>query len=478
MKITSLTLFSLLIAAPTFAATLTVPGSYNTIQACANAAQPGDVCLVSDGTYNETVRVARSGSSGSPITFRGQSGKPRVTGGFDLSGRSYVIVDGFELNGSVTCGSGCSFIQVLNNAFEGTSRSIQMHADDVIVSDNTFNNMSNDAVRQFGRRWVIRNNKVYDEVDSQNVHMDFWQSWCDPNSSSGTAASFALIENNEFVNVSGGNVHFTLINVTASCNHPTTNIIHRYNKVRNIGSLAIYVDNNEAAPGGRDNPIYNNTFVDLSMGNLASWHDYCCIMNASASSPGINNLFFDAADRTNVSGFAWGSGGTQSYNLYYNSGGSMAFSGLASNEVGAVKNLNPLLNGDFSLQSGSPAVDKGGPLTRVASSDGGSGTTLVVNEAEFFQPGWGGALPDTIAVGSVSNVVQIRSINYGSNTITLASSISRRSGDPVYLYRDSDGTDVLRGSAPDIGAVESGFTGSGGSSGAPTAPSNLRIVSQ
>jgi hypothetical protein len=451
MKISSLTVLSLLFAAPSLAATLSVPGDYASIQACANAAQPGDVCLVGAGTYS-SVDVPRSGSPGNPITFRAESGARPRAGGFDVGGRSHIVIDGFELTGSVSCNSGCTFIHVLNNAFVG--RGVQMHADDVIVSDNTFNNMTNDMVRQFGRRWVVRNNRVYDEVDSGNVHMDFWQSWCDPNSSSGTAASHALIENNEFVNVSGGNVHFSLINVTRACGHPTTNLIHRYNKVRNIGSLAIYVDNNDAASGGRDNPIYNNTFVDLSEGTLSSWQDYCCIMDASASSTGVNNLFYNATERSGTSGFAWGSGGAQSYNLYYSSGGSISFRDLASNEVGAVKNQNPLLNSDFTLQSGSPAVDRGGPLTRVATADGGSGTTLVVNEAEFFQPGWGGAAPDTIAVGSVNNVAQIVAINYGTNTITLATPLSRADGDGVYLFRDSDGTQVLRGSAPDIGAKE------------------------
>jgi hypothetical protein len=420
--------------------------------------------------------LPRSGTSSNPITIKADDGaRPRITG-VDFSSRSYVVVDGFEIAGSARC-NGCSFVHILNNAFIGGG--VSMTGNDVLVSDNTFDNMRDDAVRQFGRRWVVRNNKMYDETDSNDAHMDFWQSWCNPNQSGGSAASHALVENNEYVNISGGNVHFSLVNVTSNCNHPTTNLIHRFNKVRNIGSLAIYVDNNDAASGGRDNPIYNNTFVDLARGSLSSWMDYCCIMNASQSSAGINNLFYNAAERSGASGFAWASGGTQSYNLYYSPAGSMTFGGLASSETGAVKNQNPLLNSNFSLQSGSPAIDRGGPLTRVASNDGGSGTTLVVNEAEFFQPGWAGAMADTIAIGSPSNFAQIVAINYSTNTITLANSLSRRAGDGVYLYRDSDGTQVLIGSAPDIGAVESGVPGSGGgSSGAPVAPSNLRIVSQ
>jgi hypothetical protein len=43
--------------------------------------------------------------------------------------------------------------------------------------------------------------------------------------------------------------------------------------------------------------------------------------------------------------------------------------------------------------------------------------------------------PDWIAVGSVSNVVQIVSIS--GNAITLAQSIARTNNAPVWLYRKS-----------------------------------------
>ena len=47
---------------------------------------------------------------------------------------------------------------------------------------------------------------------------------------------------------------------------------------------------------------------------------------------------------------------------------------------------------DLHLQAGSPAVDAGGPLTTVAAADSGSGTSLVVDDATYFQPGWAGTL--------------------------------------------------------------------------------------
>ena len=113
---------------------------------------------------------------------------------------------------------------------------------------------------------------------------------------------------------------------------------------------------------------------------------------------------------------------------------------------------------NLDLQSTSPAKDQGGPLTTVAAGDAGTGTSLVVSDASYFQDGTfapaGRIQADYIAVGTVSNTVQIASINYATNTITLANSISRSSGQSVWLYKKSDGARVLYGTAPDAGAYE------------------------
>lgn len=135
-----------------------------------------------------------------------------------------------------------------------------------------------------------------------------------------------------------------------------------------------------------------------------------------------------------------------------------------------IVNRNPLFvdaAGNFDLQSSSPARGAGGPLTSVAAGDAGSGTSLVVADAAFFQPGWAGVKADWIRVGA-STTAQISSIDYSTNTITLASGISRSQGDPVYLYKDSSGKVVLLGSTPDIGALQY----------EPAPPMNLTAISR
>jgi hypothetical protein len=58
---------------------------------------------------------------------------------------------------------------------------------------------------------------------------------------------------------------------------------------------------------------------------------------------------------------------------------------------------------------------------------------------------------DWIRIGA-STTVQIASIDYTTNTVTLASGASRSDSDPVYLYKKSDGDVVLHGALPDLGA--------------------------
>lgn len=144
---------------------------------------------------------------------------------------------------------------------------------------------------------------------------------------------------------------------------------------------------------------------------------------------------------------------------------------------------------DLSLQSSSPAIDHGSSLT-TATNSGANSTNLNVADAMYFQDGtWGSDLAkastgmggtmqaDWIAIGTVTNIVQIRSVSYGTNsspagTITLASPMNWSNGAQVWLYKKSDGKLVLSGSAPDYGASE--FGGTSGTRPAP--PTNLQSV--
>jgi hypothetical protein len=68
----------------------TVAQPLRTIQACANLAQPGDICSVEAGVYRETVIPPRSGAASAPIVFRVAAG--------DWTGGMVFMIPSAEVN--------------------------------------------------------------------------------------------------------------------------------------------------------------------------------------------------------------------------------------------------------------------------------------------------------------------------------------------------------------------------------------------
>jgi hypothetical protein len=111
---------------------------------------------------------------------------------------------------------------------------------------------------------------------------------------------------------------------------------------------------------------------------------------------------------------------------------------------------NPLYAGaegdDFSLQTGSPAIDAGAHLAQTTAS--GVNTTVVpVDDPWFFFDGYGIVEGDTIKIGSNAPVT-ITSVDTAAGTITVDAPVTFNSGDYVDL--------VYNGAGIDLGALESG----------------------
>jgi hypothetical protein len=97
-------------------------GAWLTIQKCADTIAAGDLCVVGNGAYTETVTVSRSGTSGNLLTFLAAT--PRsvaLTGKFVLTG-DYLHVEGFAI--SVPNGSSPSGISVAGTANVLTNNSV------------------------------------------------------------------------------------------------------------------------------------------------------------------------------------------------------------------------------------------------------------------------------------------------------------------------------------------------------------------
>ncbi|MBN2498158.1 MAG: hypothetical protein JXR96_26445 [Deltaproteobacteria bacterium] len=100
---------------------------------------------------------------------------------------------------------------------------------------------------------------------------------------------------------------------------------------------------------------------------------------------------------------------------------------------------------DFHLRADSPCIDRGGFLTR-ATGSGARSTTLRVEHAGVFSDGRGLVAGDFIQLEGQTATVQISSIDYASNTLSLASPLDWQPGTGVSL--------PYSGQQPDQGAYE------------------------
>lgn len=474
-------------------------GDYTTVQACANVAVAGDTCAIVAGTYDERVSVPRSGSSGNPITFIAQGATKPTIRAFTVSAKSYVTLSSLELtNSGMSSDSSAAliitasdhlviynnyihdttFVGIRANSNPGDNQSAYLH-----IYQNTLVNIgpyasryvavqlwtnhslieNNDAShcgdfnRIDGNHNVLRNNTWHSTTFAEIAagdHIDGWQGYCTGDTPAAESANYLVIENNYMYDVQFANVHFSLINGTDTCGG-TTDIIVRGNTAYNIGSQFY------SALAASQGPAYYHKAYNNTVVNFSDPADHLAIeFQGVTTSSTINNILYNAGvDSSPYYGYDLKSGDATSggdYNLGYFTSGTKTWSSPINAEAHHVLNQDPLFvssTSNFHLQAGSPALGAGGPLTSVAGSDSGTGTSLVVNDSHFFQDSYGitGVQADWIRIGA-STTVQISSIDYATNTITLANSVSRSASDPVYLYKDSSGNIVLTGSAPNIGA--------------------------
>ena len=477
----------------------------------------GDTINVLAGTYNgdgpdENIDPANSGSNGSPITYQALGGTVTITGAacngtaepaIDIDpGIDYIIVDGIDastctfhvmINGGdhneIKNGTfnrnlatqwyhsrifgGSQYNWIHDNIFSkggecsggndngtvleiGTELSSTDNTDYNLFEDNIFLHGGHHVVGLYGKYNTFRNNYLHNEewTNSKGNRTLYMMG-------SGSNGVRNLIESNRFgytaapcdATSTGGVLVASSDNIFR-CNSFYHNIIHGL-------LLQVY-----SLQDVNDNKIYNNTLFNNCDSDEepsicdGGFEDSAVGFNDWVSGKEVvgnvfkNNLYYSHftpytdTDQANI--------GDQIFVNEYN--GNVSGNPLfvnASTTPPSDKTDSSLP--DLNLQLGSPAINEGGSLTIVADADTGSGTSLIVDDAKYFQDGtWGPSYADIdadwIAVGTVGNIVQISSIS--GNIITLASSITRSDGNSIWLYKKSDGVQVLYGSAPDAGAYE------------------------
>ncbi len=382
------------------------PGTRTSLQICAdvNALTPG-VCIaigakqevqLSSTTLGPTSAIQLDPIANDAYTALGFT----VGTGRFLSGDSFLTGNGPNPNS--------------DGLIEGNS--VSLMGDFVTLGDDS--------------RVVIRNNTFGPADPFNSDHIDGLQT----NGTNG--GKKVLFEGNFLTNNNNADNHVALFQRPAD-----SNLILRYNSTfLSTGGIDCTRSGNTTDPGLY---FYNNTFVGNAVYNNAFAAQIFC--GNATNNLARNNIWQSSSV---VSPYDPSTTIDKDYDVFCCGTGNPS-------ETHSV-NSDPLLvdavNGDFHLRSNSPAIHAGGPLTTVAGTDSGSGTTLVVVNANMFQDGWAGVNPDCIAVGTSTNNVCIASINYATNTITLAASTNRSAGQPIWLFRNSSGAKVMYSTAPDAGA--------------------------
>jgi hypothetical protein len=246
------------------------------------------------------------------------------------------------------------------------------------------------------------------------------------------------------------------------------NII-RYNDIFGSDASGIGIKSYTGASHyGDNNSIYSNTFYKNGQARTSAPNDYhgqgVSDLYGYANRYKNNLLFQNGTTALDSIGDWYGVTGTFANNL-----GDATDAGTDTTATTDPKFIDPTMTDptsetlpNLALQSDSEAIGGGAPLT-TANGAGASSDTLIVQSggALYFQDGTLGSIlasaggifhADHIAIGTVGNTVEIIGINYATDTITLASSMTWSDGASVWLYKKSDGTRVLYGTAPEQGA--------------------------
>jgi hypothetical protein len=504
--------------AGTYNENVTVPagtvGNYNTIQA-----NGSDVVTVTSFTLNSHDRLEGNCPQSAAINTCGfniqnPSAPTSTTCVSIVDNSTDIYIDNNVMyacntfvheNYSANAGTNATYVRIRNNTMSwagstssspNVGQAMQLLGNHHLLQGNDISHVS-DGPYIAGQYTVFLNNKFHDTNSSEcgsnssNCHIDFMQADLGDN----YPEQYFLDEGSQVYNMQGSNQHAGPL---LQCNSGQTcgNYIIRYKMAYTDSGGAL---TNDSSPGWPYVKGYNNTYVN--MGALTSGAEVLPHNGACSNGSDLNEIFYNQGTFNGSNAYDFQSsstpGATYGHSLAFATGGGTIYghnygSGAFTSDPGNLGSDPTFVNvsgNDFHLQSGSPAIGAGTNLT-TANGSGASSTTLVVGDASFFQDSYGfsadGVQPDWVRIGGTSGpTVQIAAygsaacgggtcINYATNTIKLASSASWNSGDPVYLYKNASGTQVLFGANPDMGALPS--TSSSGSG--PTPPTGLTAAVQ
>ncbi len=351
---------------------------WRTIQYAANNTSAGNTVHVIEGVYTNRVYVSNDGVTyiaegevttkgftvySDYITIRGFDISSTVNDGEDgtglfVSGDNCILEDNYVYfstwGGAAILGRNC--VVRNNRFFRNGMQGIDVNGRNHIIEGNEIwgtiqyhpsmgsapSWVDADGILFFGSGHIFRNNYIhdisYDDPENVNPHIDCFSSWSDGYHE---AASDILFEGNFCdeleIKTANESAHGWMIS-------NTNNVVIRNNIINAFGGVK------QGGVGGNSNlTIVNNVIAS----DLSFWYSIGISLDATPNAIIKNNIFYNQPGDTMLISNDYSM--DIDYNLFWNDVGSSD----CYNTPNSLCNVDPLLNDDYTLQPGSPAIDAG-----------------------------------------------------------------------------------------------------------------------
>lgn len=291
-------------ASDAYAGTLEKP--FATLAKALSMAQPGDTVLIRGGTYNQTLKPPVSGTPEAPITIRNYAREsatitgPTLDPGIDISGRSYLVIQGLNvtkvdrwlwalsthhvtlegnhfsaaLNEAGSSKTGLFFQQATYNRIVGnliedtTSDNLSLvMSDRNLVENNTFRKAAHTLWCIKGGNFnVVRGNFFHNQRQKIGEIYDPFQVGFDHQFTGADCTRYNVVEGNVFAyTASSGNASpYAGIQYAAQNGIIRNNVF--YDTIGPGLDLTLYEDE---ATINTDNRVYNNVFTHSSFAGVS-----------------------------------------------------------------------------------------------------------------------------------------------------------------------------------------------------------------